>query len=349
MSLLVFLLTLSVLVFVHEFAHFLVAKRSGVDVEEFGFGLPPRIMGKKFKGTLYSLNLLPIGGFVKLKGETGEVLGFGDRNSFAAASKKSRALIVLAGVLGNLLLAYLIFILLFIIGNPRLSGKTTIEAVSDGSPAEAVGLKSGDVINNAAGEEVEAASRLIEIINRYKGSAVTIGVTRGGEKLSFTVTPRVNPPENEGPLGVRLGFKGGIVYERTGPLKAPIRALTEIGNMLGVMVSTLGQTVQTLLSAQVPQGLTGVVGIYKLTEEASQVGLRVYLQFVALLSLNLFLFNLLPIPALDGGRFLFISVETVLRRPVPARAENLANNLGLAFLLLIFVLITLSDLKRFWG
>ncbi len=153
MSILVFLLALSVLVFVHEFGHFIAAKKSGVKVEEFGFGLPPRIFGRKIGDTLYSINLLPIGGFVKLKGEEGEVMGFGSEGSFASASNPKRLVIVVSGVVGNLILAYLIFVLLFLVGNPTMAGKVKISDVAKNSPAEASQIKPGDYVLKVDGRK----------------------------------------------------------------------------------------------------------------------------------------------------------------------------------------------------
>ena len=349
MNVLVFLLTLSVLVFVHEFAHFLAAKRAGVEVEEFGFGLPPRLFGRKFKGTLYSLNLLPVGGFVRLKGESGEVLGFGDRGSFSHASKKDRAFIILAGVLGNLVLAFFIFLILSLVGNPRFSGQVIVDGVSQGSPAFLSGLKSGDVISRIDQVVVDDMSKLVQYTDAHRGQEVELTLIREGQEVKVTAVPRVNPPENEGPLGVRLNIKGEIVYDRSSIFLAPVKAFEEVARSVYLVFFGLFSIIKTLLTFNVPQGVTGVVGIYKLSSEASGIGWRVFLQFVALLSVNLAVFNSLPIPALDGGRLIFVLAEKVLKRRISSKVETVVNNVGLAFLLVIFVLITISDIKKFWG
>lgn len=348
MSIIIFLLTLSVLVFVHEFGHFIAAKKSGVDVEEFGFGLPPRIFGKHFKGTIYSINLLPIGGFVRLKGEGGEVLGFGNEGSFSAAPKKKRALIIVAGVFGNLLLSYLILTFLFVVGSPRLSGKITIDEINKSSPAELVGVKPGDIILSANGKSIDDSATLIQITNGNKGKEMTLSLKRGSETVDLKIVPRVTHPENEGPLGVKLSTVGEIVYDKYSVFIAPLEALKAIGANLVLMFMALVSMLQSLLSVKVPEGVTGVVGIYKLSTEASQIGVRVFLQFVSLVSLNLFVFNLLPLPALDGGRLLFVILEKIFKKRISLRIENAINNFGMAFLLLIFVLITFSDIKRFY-
>ena len=347
MSIILFVIVLSLLVFVHEFSHFLAAKRSGVDVEEFGFGLPPRVFGKKFKGTIYSINLLPVGGFVRLKGEGGEGLDFKDQGSFSSASRKNRVFIIVAGVLGNLILAFLIFLFLAIAGYPRFAGQVIIDGVNKDSPAEMSGIKTGDAIIRIDNLAVDGAADLVSYTNSHKGVKIEFSILRDGQQSTVAITPRISPPSGEGPLGVKLITKGSIVYDRYPIIKAPFKALEELGRSVYLVFSALFSMLRTLFSFNVPQGVTGVVGIYKLTQEASGIGFRVLLQFVALLSVNLFVFNILPVPALDGGRLLFIFLETILKRKISPRIENTVNNIGLAVLLAVFIFITISDIRRY--
>lgn len=357
MSVLVFLITLSVLVFVHEFGHFLAAKRSGVKVEEFGFGLPPRILWRKVGETTYSLNLLPIGGFVKLRGEEGdpsrqggaeaEVLGFGSEGSFAAASKFKRLIIIVAGVLGNLLLSYLIFVLLFLVGNPTVSGKVKIAEVAKDSPAEVAQIKPGDYVTNVSGREVTQPQDFIDGVGQAKGKEVSLTVERDGKTLNLAAVPRVNPPSGQGPIGVVIGFDSNLTYQKFDLPKAVVMAGQEIYRDLSLMIAGLGNLVSEVFKGRAPQDVTGVVGIYKISTQALEVSFRLYLQLVALISLNLFMFNLLPIPALDGGRLLFVLVEIARGRKISPRVERAVNNFGLALLLVLFVLITIRDIRRF--
>lgn len=349
MSLLIFALTLSVLVFVHEFAHFLAAKWSGVDIEEFGFGLPPRLFGRKFRGTLYSVNLLPIGGFVRLKGEGGETAGIGGGGSFSSAPPKKRALIIAAGVTGNLVLSFLLLTFLFIVGYPRYLGEVLIEAVSPDSPAAASELRVGDQVLTVNGQRVETVTMLVNLTNENRGKKMALTLKRGEETVAVSAVPRPSPPSGQGPLGVRLGVRGKLVYDRSPFFLAPLAATAEIGRGVGLMVEGLAATFKMLMSRAVPIGLTGVVGIYQMTSEASGMGPRVFLQFVSILSLNLFVVNVLPIPALDGGRLLFILLERISRRKIPPRLETAANNLGFAFLLTVLLLVTILDIKRLRG
>ena len=348
-SLLRFGAVFSVLVFVHEASHFLVAKWRKVAVEEFGFGLPPRLWGKKFKGTTYSLNWIPLGGFVKLKGEDPEAAFVGDVDSFSVKSKKSRTAIILAGVLGNLLLAWLIFSFLFTIGNPTISGKVVIEEVVSGSPAELAGLQKEDVVLAIDGTEVGTTEDLILEVDRQAGREVGLQIERKGLALQTQLVPRVQPPEGEGALGIKIAMVEPEVTLIKHPLwQAPWYALREVGEITGSMVVGFGgMLVRIFTRGEVPTEVAGVVGIKAMTDIAASMGKRFFLQFVALLNLNLFIFNLLPIPALDGGRLLFLGFEAVLGRKLNPKIEKIANNLSLALLLLLSVLVTIQDISRF--
>ena len=349
-SLLRFGAVFSVLVFVHEAGHFLMAKWRKVAVEEFGFGLPPRLWGKKFKGTVYSLNWIPLGGFVKLKGEDPEMAGFGDADSFRVKSKVSRAAIILAGVLGNLLLAWLIFSFLFAIGNPGIFGKVIIEEVVSGSPAEVAGLRKDDVVLAIDGREVGTTEDLILEVNRQAGQEVGLEIERQGLSLQMRLVPRIEPPEGEGALGIKIAMVEPEVILTKYPLwQAPWYALCEVGALLRSMILGFGAMLVGIFTrGEVPTEVAGVVGIKALTDVAASMGKRFFLQFIALLNLNLFIFNLLPIPALDGGRLLFLGFEAVLRRKLNPKIEKIANNLSLALLLLLSVLVTIQDISRFW-
>jgi len=349
-SFLRFGIVLSLLVFVHELGHFLAAKLAKVAVEEFGFGLPPRLWGKKIGKTVYSLNWIPLGGFVKLKGEDPEVTGFGDADSFRVKSKKSRAAIILAGVFGNLALAWLIFSFLFAVGNPYIHGKVRIEEVAPGSPAEAVGLKKGDVVLAVDGWKVETTEDLILKVREKAGSEVKLQIARQGQSLEIQVVPRSAPPVGEGPLGIRIVMIEPQVGLTSYPLwQAPWYAGVEVGRILRGMITRLGVVLGRIFTrGEVPIEVAGPVGIKALTDVAARMGKRFFLQFVALLNLNLVVFNLLPIPALDGGRLLFVGLEAALRRKLSPKVEKTANNISLAFLLLLSVLVTIQDISRFW-
>lgn len=348
MPVFIFLITLSILVFVHEFGHFLAAKKSGVKVEEFGFGIPPRIFGRKIGETLYSINLLPIGGFVKLKGEEAdEVLGFGGEGSFSSVSKKKKLVIVIAGVVGNLILSYFLFVLLFLVGYPTASGQVKVDEVLKESPAAVSGFAVGDVLLNFNGQKIEDPNQFVKIVKKTSGQASIFTIERQAKILNLKSTPLINPPSGQGALGIRLGYESQITYPRLGLGDSFVSGFRETGKYLSLMVKGIKNLVTELFKGHSPQELAGVVGIYKISTQALEIGWQVYLQFVALISLNLFLFNLLPVPALDGGRVLFILIELFTRRKISAKIERLVNNTGFALLITLFVLITIRDIKRF--
>ena len=351
MNLLLFLAVISVLVFFHELGHFFMAKYFGVGVEEFGFGIPPRLFGRKIKGTIYSINLLPIGGFVKLRGDeadnlqgSGEILGLSSSDSLAVRSKPKRALIMLAGVFGNLLLAWLIFCVLFTAGFPRLSKNVRVELVAEGSPAQLAAIKPGDLILSVAGTSVEDSQTFSKVIREKAGEDVRLSVQSPNEApREIALIPRKTPPAGQGPTGVKVSH---IYYEQKLWWTSPYFATLELGRSVKEIYSGLGQMIVKVFTKREAPQVTGIVGLYNLTGEVAPLGGKIFLQFVAIISLNLFLFNLLPIPALDGGRLLFIGVEMVFGKVRAQRWEGPANNIGFAFLILLFVLVTFQDLRR---
>lgn len=357
LTIIIFFVILSVLVLVHELGHFLVAKKLGVKVEEFGFGLPPRAFGVKRGETIYSINWLPIGGFVKLYGE--DEAGGGsiklskkekvkdEKRAFYARSVLQRASIVIAGVVMNFALAVVILTILFsVIGIPVPGDKVLIGQVIKGSPAEMVGIREGDMIVSFNNDKLDSPQELIDKTRSNLGKEVTLKVLpkgKGSEK-EIKVTPRTDYPSDQGPLGISISQS----YEvKKYPIwEAPILGTKEALNQSWLILSGIGMIFSQLLTqGSVPAGVAGPVGIAQLTGVLCQeVGSC--LSFVGLLSLNLAILNILPIPALDGGRLFFILIEGITRRKVSRKFETYAHALGMALLLGLIALITLHDLIR---
>ncbi len=364
---LVFLLILSILVLVHELGHFLVAKKLGVKVEEFGFGFPPKVWGKKFGETLYSINLLPIGGFVKLYGE--DEAGGGSlqlpKNSKNTNSPRQetkdqdraffsrpiwqRAVIVVAGVFMNFVLAVVIFSYLFAFqGVPTPGNTVSIVAVSHNSPAEKAGLKQGDVIVSIDSNKITDSKSLISYTKLHLGTKMIFFVKRNKEAKTFSITPRIHAPVGEGAMGVALNQD--TVVKRYPWYQAPFIGTEEALKDSWLIVQGIGTAFsQAAVQRKVPEGVAGPIGIAQLTGEFVKIGPNAVLSLLSLFSLNLAIVNLLPIPGLDGGRFFFILIEAITRRKTNPKFEAYAHTAGLAFLLGIFALISYYDLVRIFS
>ena len=351
-SILIFIFVLSLLVLVHEFGHFIVARLSGVWVEEFGFGLPPRIWGKKIGETVYSVNLLPFGGFVRLHGETGSDEIKNPKAAFLEKPKKVRVAIVIAGVVMNFILALVAFSLVYSTqGIPRETENVHVLDVAPGTPAQGAGLMPEDIFKLVGNERITSVDQFINVIEENKGKRIKFEMERveNGETLDITtyLTPRESPPEGEGPLGV--------VISQTEIYYPPLWQRPIYGVYFGAKESYFwGKTVivglvnivNRLLSGQTPEDLTGPVGVYVVTAEAAKVGVVALINFIGILSVNLAIFNIIPFPALDGGRLLFIGLEGILGRKILPRVEAVVHSVGLIILLLLIAAITARDISR---
>lgn len=355
-TIIIFIIILAILIFAHEFGHFIAAKRAGVKIEEFGFGFPPRLFGIKKGETTYSLNLIPLGGFVKIYGEQGE--GKGEENSFASRSIRQRATIIAAGVLMNFLLAMLLLSVGYKIGLPTVIDKeiknaqikniqVQITGVALGSPAEKEGLQAGDVIKELRNEEVIGVSKVKDIqsfVEKHKGKKINIILQRGDKDLNLSVLARENPPEDEGPLGISLAQTGIVSYSF---FQSIIRGIADTVNLTILIVIIIGGILYKLVvGLPVGQILTGPVGIYSITSQAAELGLIYLLQLTVLLSVNLGIINILPFPALDGGRLLFLGIEKIKGSPVSQRIENLVHTVGFVLLIFLMILVTYRDLTK---
>ncbi|MDO8443617.1 MAG: RIP metalloprotease RseP [Candidatus Azambacteria bacterium] len=355
-SIIIFILVLGAIVLVHEWGHFIAAKKSGMIVEEFGFGFPPKIFSIKKGGTVYSLNLLPLGGFVKILGEDGGQNENAD--SFSSKSVWARSLVTVSGVFMNFMLAIFLLIIGFNIGLPQIIDKDNelaaknieiqIIAVSNGSPAENAGIKMGDAVkylkidgkNTVIGE----ISTLQNIIESNRGKELTINLKRGSETLEVSAIPRINPPEGDGPLGIALAKTGIISYPWYESIWLGIKSAFSI---TWEIMKGFGNLFKNLLfQGRIPQELSGPVGIAVLTTQAANLGFIYLLQLVAIVSLNLTILNLLPFPALDGGRLLFLAIEKIKGSKVNPKVENAFHSIGLVLILVLFVLLTYRDILR---
>ena len=354
-TIVIFLGMLLALVLVHEWGHFIVAKKAGCNVEEFGFGFPPKLFSRVWRGTLYSFNLLPLGGFVKIEGENMD-----EENptptSFASKGAAWRIAILSAGVIMNLVLAAVLFAIESGIGAPTIAtpeNRTTLTnimtyvlEVSPNSPAAQAGLQPYDRVVKYEKIEKPAVSAIQEKTKELAGTEVAVEIERAGQHMTINVTPRTNPPEGEGALGIALG--------ETGLLKAPwymtpIEGVKKTVFMTGAILEQFAGLIQKLIrSESVGQVFTGPIGIAIYTKEAASLGLSYFLEFAAMISINLAIINILPLPALDGGRILFVLIEKAFGKRVPGNIEAYVHTAGFVLLIGLMLLITFKDIHRYF-
>ena len=338
MTILLFIIGISVLILIHELGHFLAAKMFGLWVEEFGLGFPPRLFKVKKGETVYSFNSLPFGGFVRIHGEKRDPHEEekNPERSFWFLSISRRALIIAAGVLMNLILGWLVISIIFMIGAPQ--GVMITNVVAD-TPAAQVGLLAGDRVIG-----YEKTEDFIDFVNASKGKEITVRVLRGNETLEFQVVPRIEPPAEQGALGIALTQVGLPKLGFFGGLKEGFKTTFQI---LGAIVKALVNLVVGLfVGAPVFEQFVGPVGIFKIASQTAQFGLIYLLQLIGLISLNLVVLNILPIPALDGGRLFFLLIEKIKGSPLHPKGEAIANAIGFVLLLLLMVVITVRDVAK---
>jgi regulator of sigma E protease len=344
-TLLQFIIAFSVIAIIHELGHFTMAKAGKVEVEEFGLGLPPRALKMfKVRETLFSLNWIPFGAFVRPKGENDPTIPGG----LAAANPWNRLVMLLGGPFANIAFGILIFAFVFSqIGAPDTS-RVLITQTSPGSPAELSGMKGGDILQSVSGKPIQSMSSASETIRQHLGEETTIVVLRNGKPVSIQVTPRKNPPEGEGPLGVVMGnpiLK--LNFLQAIPL-AGSTAFDQAKQLVTLPVKLIqGQVTSDQARLVSPKGLFDIYSQVR-TEQASvetTPGLAIMniLWFFGIISVALGLTNLLPIPALDGGRIIFIIPELILRKRVPAKYENAVHMIGYTFLLGLMAFLFLQD------
>lgn len=360
MSIILFIIILASLILVHELGHFIAAKRSGVRVDEFGIGFPPRLWKKKVGETLYSVNAFPIGGFVKIFGEDPNEESLKGRDSARALTHKSRlvqAWIVGAGVVFNLLFAWFLISVGFMVGLPysvddsqyglRVQNPSlTITQVMPKTPAEKAGLKGGDIIVNLSSNGDTITSPKVAATQRFISSHDEVKITylRGEETNTVTV------PTEDGVIGGRRAI--GISMDVVGLLKLPIHeafyvGLTTTASITISMAFGILEFFKNIFIGQANfQDISGPVGIVGIVSDASTLGFMHVISLTAIISINLAIINLLPFPALDGGRLFFLIIEAIKRSPIKPEVTNIANGIGFLILIAFMVFITFHDVVK---
>ncbi len=358
MFILVFIFTIFILVVIHELGHFFVARWSGVKVLEFGFGIPPRVFGKMYRGTLISLNWIPFGGFVRLFGEDEvDEKTLKMKNSFAAKSVLTRIAIVVAGVFMNLILAWILFYIVIISQNfrilyPSIEPSISVASIEKDYPAAKSGLMIGDKILSVNGQKVNSLEETVKAIrSTKKGQSVQITYSDidGGSLSKTSIVPKEVTPGNP-KIGVVFTPIPVKVYET--PAEKIFSGITYSYDAAKYTFIGLGRLFSDLGNqnyARASQSVSGPIGIIAITRDIVNQGSEAflfYLWFMGIMSLTLAIFNILPIPALDGGRFFFLLVELVTRKKPNAAFERNVHAVGMALLLTLLVLISIMDARR---
>lgn len=367
MNILIFFIVLVVLILVHEFGHFIVAKKAGIRVDEFGIGFPPKLFGKKFGETEYTINALPIGGFVRIWGENPTEEDYSDdpltERSFVKQPRYIQALVLVAGVTMNILLAFLLYALSFMIGIPTAidspeqstdvsAVRVLVSSVLPETPASEHLQTSDEIValhangQNLTSETVLSTESISSFIAASEGP-VTFDVIRQNEPLSFTITPETGVFDSD-PEKRAAGFSMALI----GIQKYPVHtALYEAGkrtytSLIEVTIG-LGSFFGGIFTGSSDfSQVTGPVGIVGLVGDAVALGFTWLLTFSAFISLNLAVINLLPFPALDGGRLVFVGVEAIIRRPIKPIIASTVNQIGFIALLALMAIVTFQDIAK---
>jgi regulator of sigma E protease len=344
---------LGVLIFVHEFGHFIVAKIAGVRVLKFSLGFGPKIIGKKIGETEYLLSLLPLGGYVKPLGETfDESVADKDKPfSLSHQSKFKRFAVLVAGSLFNIIFASLIFTSVYMIGTPMLIPK--VGQVIEDSPAKKANIKEGDVILSINGKDIELWEELANIIAKSKGESLTLQILRNDQTFITHVIPQITLAtdifgENIKTYKIGItssGSKDCFIEKRYNPAVALWKSIKDTWRWTKLTIIGLGILIKSPVKRK--DDIGGPILIGKLAGDFAQIGMLSFVLLMAMISVNLGVLNLLPIPILDGGHIFFLCIEAIKGSPISIKKMEIAQQIGLALLLLIMVFVFYNDITRF--
>ena len=347
---LVFILILSLLIIVHEFGHFIAARRAGVRVEEFSLGFGPQLLAKKIGDTKYSLSLIPLGGYVKMAGDTLEDC-HGKSDEYFSKSPGVRFQIIFCGPLLNYILGFLFFWLILFVGYPTLT--TKVGGLIDGYGAQVAGLQVEDKIIAINGQEVMSWEDLQNKIQKHKTKDfIALSLIRNNQKLEFNVALKNKVLDNQ--LGEKktLGIIGVTPFDEVVEIKHGFMESAYLG-----LMKTIDLTIMTYKgiwriasgSMSMRDSMTGPLGIFFITSKAAKLGIIALLHLVAVLSVSLAVFNLLPLPILDGGHIFLLGLEKLRKKTLGLKAEQIINNFGISLMIMLALFVTYNDILRLYG
>jgi len=341
LTIVVGIVVLSVLIIVHELGHFITAKATGCWVEEFGVGFPPRLYGKKWGETIYSINWIPFGGFNKISGEVDPTVP----RALAARGYGVRLLVIGGGILMNLILPFVLFAVAYMVPHDILQGQVVVEEVSPNSPAEMAGIMAGDTVLSVNDRPVRSVGDLARGVQLHLGAEITISVEHADTTTeTVSLVPRWRPPEGQGAIGTLSSTENPEIVSESYPFwrAIPIGARSCIETLVLYKNGIVGMIMGTI-----PFIPAGPVGIVQVTGEVAHTGISPVLELAAFISIAIAITQIIPFPALDGGRIVFILLEWIRRgKRVSHRVEGVVHSVGFMILLGLMVLITYQDIIR---
>jgi len=352
-TLVLFLLTFTLIVAVHEFGHYFTARLLGMKVLEFAIGFGPKLFGVT-KGEIdYSVRAIPFGGYVRILGQDDLAIhqeGEGDPRAFTSKPWWSQAVVLVAGVSMNVVLALFVLTIAFASGTTAATGDVRVDQVAQRSPAEKAGVQVGDIVRSIDGKSITRSADLVSYVRQKARSEteVALEIERNGRPVApIKAIPRADPPEGEGPLGIRLEDVQGPVAVALPEAFGQAVSLT--GDVVGQIAALPGQ----IISAQGTGGggpqVGGPIQIFVVTGQVAQFGLPTFLKLVGVLSVNLAVINIVPFPGLDGGRLLFVLIAGIFRKRLSPQVEAAVHAIGFVLLLLLLVVVSISDIRRVVG
>lgn len=341
LTIVVGIVALSVLIIVHELGHFFAAKATGISVEEFGIGFPPRAYGRKWRGTIYSINWIPFGGFNKIAGEVDPTVPKG----LASRGYGIRLLVLSGGIIMNLLLPFVLLSVAYMVPHDIVSGQVMVEEIAPNSPAEMAGIKAEDTLISVEGHEIKNGGDISRYIQLNLGKEISLSVEHADASTeTVELTPRWRPPEGEGAIGILYRTENAVIVSESYP---PWEAIP-IGARSCVEALVLYKNgIAGMILGTIPFTPAGPVGIVQITGEVAQSGISPLLELTAFISIAIAITQLIPFPALDGGRILFVLLEWIRRgKRVSPKTEGIVHSIGFMILLGLIVLITYQDIIR---
>ena len=352
-TLVLFLLTFTLIVAVHEFGHYFTARLLGMKVLEYAIGFGPRLFGWRRSEIEYSVRAIPFGGYVRILGQDDFAIhqeGEGDPQAFTSKPWWAQAVVLVAGVSMNVVLALLVLTIAFASGTTASTGDVRVDQVASGSPAEKAGIQTGDIVRSIDGKAMTRSADLVTYVRQkaQNETVVAVQIERNGRPLEpIKATPRAEPPEGEGPLGIRLEDVQGAVSV------ALPEAFGQAVQLSGDVVQQIAQLPGQLISSRgsgagAPQ-VGGPIQIFVVTGQVAAFGIPTFLKLIGVLSVNLAVLNIIPFPGLDGGRLFFVLVAGIFRQKLSPQVEAAIHAVGFVLLLLLLVVVSISDIRRVVG